>query len=363
MNKKKNLRRTANNLFFIVGLAAVVVMCCTFKVSFAQLWDYVARAGYWLAAILGLWAVLYVLNAWAWRIIIRGSGPCTISFPRLVKLTVSGFALNYTTPMGLLGGEAYRVMELSKHIDVRRAASSVVLFAMMHIFSHFWFWVTAIAAYLALALAEGRAPGAGMATVLALSAAFCGAGIYLFVKGYRNGMAVRFVRFLGRLPGLRRWGKRFAESHREDLEKVDRQISELQGQNKRSFFGSFFLEYFGRVLQSFEIFFMLMLFGIDGGGGWAGLSLTFLHAFLILAFTSLFANLLGFLPLQLGGREGGFALSVAQLGMTAGAGMFISIICRVRELFWAVAGLLLMKVGEGKGRAAPGPAPSLYNKV
>ena len=61
---------------------------------------------------------------------------------------------------------------------------------------------------------------------------------------------------------------------------------------------------------------------------------------------SLFANLLFFLPLQLGGREGGFAMSVAQMGMTADIGMFVSIICRVRELFWTAIGLLLMKVGN-----------------
>jgi hypothetical protein len=52
------------------------------------------------------------------------------------------------------------------------------------------------------------------------------------------------------------------------------------------------------------------------------------------------------MPLQLGGREGGFAMSVAQMGMTSDIGMFVSIICRVRELFWTSIGLLLMKVGN-----------------
>ena len=108
------MRKRINNLFFAIGITAVVVMFCTFDVSFTELWSYIRRANYWLAAILGLWMLLYVLNTWAWRIIIRGSGPCTISFGRLLKLTVTGFALNYATPMGMVGGEAYRIMELSR---------------------------------------------------------------------------------------------------------------------------------------------------------------------------------------------------------------------------------------------------------
>jgi hypothetical protein len=75
-----------------------------------------------------------------------------------------------------------------------------------------------------------------------------------------------------------------------------------------------------------------------------GYILTFLHSVLILAFTSLFANLIGFLPLQLGVQEGGFMLSITALGLSAATGLFVSIICRVREIIWIIIGLVLMKV-------------------
>ena len=104
-------------------------------------------------------------------------------------------------------------------------------------------------------------------------------------------------------------------------------------------------------MQSLEIYFMLLLFhvGADSQLSTFNFQLSiFLLSFLILSFTSLFANLLFFLPLQLGGREGGFAMSVAKLGMTADIGLFISIICRVRELFFTALGLLLMKVGNSR---------------
>jgi hypothetical protein len=180
-----------------------------------------------------------------------------------------------------------------------------------------------------------------IAILLSLVAAFCIAGIYLFLKGYKNGMVVKFVNFVKKIPGCKRWAANFAEKNADDLKKIDEQIAALHKQNKKYFFISFLLEYLGRILQSFEIFFMLMLFA----DGQAGIML-FIQSLIILAFTSLFANMLFFIPLQIGGREGGFAMVVSNLGMTMQVSMSISIISRVREIFWTALGLILMKFGN-----------------
>ena len=209
---------------------------------------------------------------------------------------------------------------------------------MMHIFSHLWFWLTGVVLYVIFMPLD-----VPMCILLSVILAFCIFGIYLFVKGYKNGMVVKTISLLCRIPFLKRWARKFADEHSEDFEKIDSQISELQSQNTKSFYASFFLEYIGRFLQAFEIYFMLQIFMDNQGGVHA-----YLESVLILAFTSLFANLLFFMPLQLGGREGGFAMSTANMGMTSDIGMFISIICRVRELFWTSIGLLLMKVGNNK---------------
>lgn len=330
------MKSRTRNIFFLFGAVAVVVMLLTFDVSFVTLWNDILKAGAWLFAILGMWLVLYTLNALSWKIIIKGSGPCTVPFWRLFKVTVTGFALNYATPAGLMGGEPYKIMEMSPYIGGRRATSSVLLFAMMHIFSHFWFWLTGVVLYVIFMPVD-----VAMGILLAIILAFCLFGIYLFVKGYKNGLVVKTISLLGKIPFLKKWVRKFSEEHSEDLEKIDRQISELQSQNTKSFYASFFLEYIGRFLQAFEIYFMLQIFMDNQGGVHA-----YLESVLILAFTSLFANLLFFMPLQLGGREGGFAMSTANMGMTSDIGMFISIICRVRELFWTSIGLLLMKVGN-----------------
>lgn len=335
------MRNKTRNIFFVFGIIAIIVMLFTFKVSFAELWADILHAGYWLVAILGLWVILYIMNAYAWRIIIRGSGDCPIPFWKILKVTITGFALNYATPAGLMGGEPYKILEVKPYIGTQRATSSVLLFAMMHIFSHFCFWATSIIVYVALVMNGITSLGTGMGIILLLMAIFCGGGIYLFIRGYKNGMVVKILTCISHIPGLKKWTRTLIETHKEDLQKIDIQISELHSQNRKSFYASFGLEYVGRILQSCEIYFMLILFEAGDGG-----MLTFVYSFLILSFTSLFANLLFFMPLQLGGREGGFAMSVAQMGMTADIGMFVSIICRVRELVWTAIGLLLMKVGN-----------------
>ena len=95
-----------------------------------------------------------------------------------------------------------------------------------------------------------------------------------------------------------------------------------------------------------DVDFISRLCGIACGGGLGGLTLTFLHSILIVSFTALFDNLIGFLPMQLGVQEGGFVLSIAALGLSAALGIFVSIICRVREIIWIIIGIGLMKMKE-----------------
>lgn len=341
-------KRTLNNIFFAFGLIAVVVMMFTFDVSFPKLWYYLCKAGYWLIPIVGVWVFVYGINALSWSSVIRGNTSADehVGFWRIFKLTITGYALNYATPVGGLGGEPYRIMELSRDMEKSHATSSVILYAMMHIFAHFWLWFTSIFVYLGLAAMGDLPLPLGIRIVLTLIFFLCLLAFYVFSKGYRNGLVVKVIKWVGKIPGLKGWSVRFSERNAETLQNIDRQITALHQQDKRAFYSSFLLEYLSRIVQAFEIMFVLLLFGIDAGGGTYGLFITFLHSVLILAFTSLFANLIGFLPMQLGVQEGGFVLSIAALGLSPELGIFTSIIYRVREIIWIIIGLILMKIDD-----------------
>ena len=327
------MKEKFRNLFWFFGIFAIVIMLATFDMDYGELWMNLRRAGGWLPAVIFLWVFIYYLNAWSWYVIIRDGKNAKVSFWKIYKLTISGFALNYATPVGLMGGEPYRIMELSPYVGASKAASSVILYVMMHIFSHFWFWLTSAVLYVFVGPLNW-----GTGLMLATVAAFCLLAIYFFMKGYRNGMAVRTLRMLCRVPLVKRWAKRFSVEKKDALERVDAQIAELHKQRKSTFYVSLGLEFAARIVGCLEVYFILNILTSD---------VSFIACVLIMAFTSLFANLFFFSPMQLGAREGGFALATGGLAIPSAFGIYTSLITRVRELFWIIVGVLLMKVGNG----------------
>lgn len=324
------MSKKAQNFFLLFGLAVLGVMVS--QLDFQEAWHGMCHAGYWFVAVVVLWAFLYIFNASAWYIIIRSDGsPETrnLSFSYIYRLTVSGFALNYATPGGLMGGEPYRIMSISPFIGKEKASSSVILYAMTHMFSHFWFWAISIILFLVT-----QTLTTNLAILLALCTGFCILGLWFFMAGYRKGLANRVLSVARHIPILKKWARPFVESHKEQLDTIDSQISALHAQNPRTFVTAVLLELVCRIVSSLEIYFILLVLMPE---------VSFIQCILVLAFTSLFANLLFFIPLQLGGREGGFLMSITAFGISSGSAAFVALLVRLRELIWTAIGLALIK--------------------
>lgn len=335
------------NIFFFFGIVVLCIMVS--QLDFAEVWQGLCHAGYWFAAVVVLWAFLYVINTSSWWLIIHSTirsqetshddkpqNTSPFSFLWLYRVTVSGFALNYATPGGLMGGEPYRVMMLSPKIGAEKASSSVILYVMTHIFSHFWFWLLSIPLYMLI-----HQLTTVVTIIMILMAVFCITAIWFFLKGYRKGLAVRGMNILGHIPYVRRWAVPFIEGHREQLDRIDHQIAALHNQNPKTFWSAVGLELLCRILSAAEIMFILLVLMP---------SVNYADCILIISFTTLIANMLFFMPLQLGGREGGFLMSITGLGLglapdaALNAAIFVALIVRLRELIWTAAGLLLIKV-------------------
>lgn len=322
------------NLFLLFGIGAIIVMLCTLEFDLDQLLSNLGRAGLYFPAVIGVWIVVYAFNARAFQLIVNtGTHSKHLSFRHSYKLTVSGFAFSYTTPFGF-GGAPYRVMELSAYIGVPGAMSSVVLYSLMHILSHFCLWFSACILF---ATAYSEKMTTFLWWLFAIFVAVFLLILLIFSRFYKNGVIEKLFLPLLHVPFACRPARKFYEKHKDTMRAVDINIAHLRSR-PRAFWCSLLWEYVARVVNSFEYYFILLSLGV---------SLTFWDAVLVLAFSSLVGNLLFFFPMQLGAREGGLSLIVKILGLSSsGLGVVTSLYTRVRELFWIFVGVGLVKIGN-----------------
>lgn len=319
-----------NNILFAIGILAVGIMVA--NIGWQSILKNIEDTGWWFLAVLAVWLVVYVLNALSWRLIIRNN--CEeakrIPFLYILKLTITGYAINCSTPVGLMGGEPYRILELKRYVGTTKATSSVILYSMMHVVSHFLLWMISV-----LLIAITIPMDEGLIGTLVGVFAVCLALLILFFRGYKKGMVVKVFTLLSKLPYVKKWALKFYQNNEEKLQIIDEQIAHLHGNQKRRFYSSLGLELLARVVGCLEIYFIVQAMGFD---------ITFIDSVIVVAFSSLFANILFFSPMQLGTREGGYILALKLLALPANLGFSVSIITRIRELFWIALGMMIMKL-------------------
>lgn len=335
------MKKHWRNIFFLCGLAAVILMLFMFDSDWHLVRDVLQQAGIWFPVIVLLWGFIYLINACSFGLIIRDGKSPRVPFAKVFQLTVSGYALNYLTPLGLLGGEPYRVLELSGYVGNKKAVSSVLLYAMMHVCSHFCFWLSGIVLYVILHFTVGGkyAMGGWMSLMLGLLSVVFILVIWLFSLGYRRGFVVKVFGLLNRIPLVRRWSVGLESKNHDKLVEVDEQIGYLHAHRRAPFWWSLLLEYAARVVSCLEYW---LLIGMLMPG------FTFWDSILVMAFSSLFSNLIFFSPMQLGGYEGGMAMAAGGVQVPGAYGLYTAIVARVRQIVWSIIGVFLMKCGKDK---------------
>jgi uncharacterized protein (TIRG00374 family) len=326
----KNITIIYRNIFFVMGLLALIVMVCC--IGFDTIVDNVLKTGWWLFAIIAMWLPIYMINTAALNTIIRDDNPINrgVSFWHIFKINVSGFALKAATPLGFVGGDPYKIMELTSLYGVEKATSSVLLYTMTHITAQCIFWALSIvvaALFLPMPIDIS----------ISLLAFFVIFAILLFLlwRGYRRGLTVRFFRMMSGVPFLKRWVVPFFMKYNNNLLQIDQQISHLYNSRRRAFIITLSLELIARICNCLEVYVILKSVSVD---------VSVIQSVVIYSFMSLFTNILFFSPMQIGTREGGFLLAFKALSLPGGLGIYVSLVTRVRELIWIGIGVLLMKI-------------------
>ena len=321
--------------FFAIGVVGIIVMLAKTDLSQVDWSGTVLRLlPVWLPAGLLVWLAIYVLHTFAYYLIM-GPSRKNIRLMYLFKMTVSGFALNEVTPVGLAGGEPYRIMELKPYIGLEKATATTLTFTVMHIFSHVMFWFTGALMYLLLGCPGGIL--AMLVSILVLGV--CSLALYAFFRSGKRGLVLPTLRLLSKLPLVGSYFSRLIEKSLESLEAIDRDMAAFHTR-QQDFWSTVAIEYVGRLLEVLEFFIIFRVLGV---------TVSFGYCLMALACASLLGNLVFIIPMQVGSREAGMAMALSWIGFASSFSITASLLTRLREIFYLAAGVIAMLL---KSRAA-----------
>ena len=302
----------------------------------AMLWSTLRDSLWVVGPLVALWSVVYACNTRAWQLLIPRRPP-QFTFWRAYVLSISSFAMNYATPVFSMGGEPLKVAGAAPLLGKRRAVGSVVGFRFLHAISHIIVFLSAVIP--AAILLPHSVP---IFAILLLSALFFSLSAAFLLSQHRDGIFERGVAFLGRLRPLRRVAARL-EENRGRLRELDDELTAIHS-TPGKFKWALATEIGGRIISTFE--YTIIFYAL-------GLGLDFPRAFVVANMSSVFTNLLFFLPFELGAKEGGAFVVFGWLGLDPKLGTTAALLSRVRELAWMAIGITALLLAGTANKEPP----------
>lgn len=325
MSKKSKI------ILFIIGISVFTYLVMDFGLD--NILTNLQKTGWYFIPVVGIWGFVYLFNTFAWRSIIHSSSKTSVSFGKLLSITISGFALNYITPSIAVGGEPYRIAELKKTLGMSKAVSSTFLYTMIHFLSSFVFWILIILLALISLTLTSSLRILLIVTLLAFLII-----VYFFINRHKNGILESLLNISTKIPFIKIIAIKYSDKT-EKIKQIDHQIKDLYLNRKYDFISALLFELAARIIASLENLFILKALEID---------ITFQEALYIYAVSSFVINLFFFMPLELGSREGGLVLVLKALKISSPLGIYIGLVNRIREFFWIFIGLILITLSGKK---------------
>ena len=331
--------------FFLLGIAGLVLM--VYK-AWPIDWESLLTTKVLLILLvqLGIWAVIYILHILVYKQILGDEYYKEVGLFRLLKITISGFALNNVTPGGLVGGEPYRIMELKPYCGTKKATSTTLTFTVFYTMGHLMLWCVGSIVYFCFGFPGDTFFDIVMVITFLLTGLACTA----FIRSEKQGFIMPVLKFFAKLPGLKKPMNKILEKHGESFSTIDDEISEFS-RDRKHFFKALALEFVSRLMEGFEYFIIIFMLG-GKINYWGGL--------LTMSFASLVGNMFFFIPMQASTREGGMAIALAWLGISDDIGVMTGLLYRVRDLLCIALGIGFILINK-RGKNPIGNLKKIIN--
>ncbi|MBI3770835.1 MAG: flippase-like domain-containing protein [Deltaproteobacteria bacterium] len=295
--------------------------------------------GWGIALIVGQEILAVLANTLGWRAAFPSERPPP-PFGQLLAARIAGDAVNYVTPTATLGGEFARARVLQGRASRVDLATSIAVAKVSQTVAQAVFIGTGLVFVLTTVPLSG-AVRLGLVTGTAMLSAL----VFAVVVAQRRGMFVPLARLL---TSLDRRGRLVDVGER--MQRLDVEIARVHLADRRPFLTSCTWFFLGWTLGTVEIALMLWLLGMR---------VSFERVLAIEVLSVAIDATLFFVPGKLGTQEGGKVLIFTALGLDAVQGLSVGVLRRIRELAWALAGLLILarfQLPEGV-RTEPAAAP------
>ena len=320
-SKTKSWVQIVNLVFLIVGIAALVWMLR--KVGWAEVRDMVSSVGWWSIPIMAIGIAGIFLNAAGIHVFMRPEARM-VSYWRVLAAQISGQAVNSVTPTGTLG-EIVKSTMLMEHAPRYRAVSSIVAYNIVNIFATAFVVLFALAVSIVAIELPNAIELMLQATFVVLLVVTIGAVVVV-----QRGLVASFATAA---RGLRIISRERREKVAGLLDDFDRQLRVFGPRRQASYKAGFAFVFVAKALGWFDMW--ITMYALGSPGGFAFVSIASAGGVIV-------GSVAAIVPMGVGANEGGLAGMFKLLGESAGLGLAVSLVRRLRTIAIAVVGILVM---------------------
>jgi uncharacterized membrane protein YbhN (UPF0104 family) len=330
----RTVRDWVKTVLTLVGLLLFIYLIR--RTGLKSLEANVARFGPWFLVTCTLGASFFFFQAASWWVI-QKSFFQPMPLGRLFRIKVVSAAFNIVLPSASLGGDAMRAFMIREHVPLKEGIPSVLFDKTVEFVGSLIFLIVG----LILGLLSLHLPKALIISVV-VSLSITALSTLLFILAQKAGVTKTMMKIGRFIPGAESW----AAKNGHHLRALDESLSLLYSRSNTKALIPIGLNVLGRVAGVFEVMIIMAVLRAP---------INFIQALLISTVVTVGNTVFFVLPGQWGVMEGVYIVILRSMGFPAAIGLSLSIIRRIRTIFFAGVGLLLFALEK---RKSEGEEPS-----